>query len=398
MGQVDNARARDQGMKLNQLLMERQNRQFQREDQEYANQEAIKGAYRGSIGQDGTLDQNMLLSKLYEVDPIKANEVQQQFATQKAASQKAGLENQKAELALMADKAKLGRDLIASLTPENYAQGIQQLQAQGFQVAQSAPAQYDPNWIQQSVMDAGAFIKQLETKQQQEFTAGQNQLNRDVTMRGQNITASNAAASRELTRRGQDIQLRGQDITAQTAREKRDNPTKKGLSAAAQKEIFNADDIIESSDVAKTAFEQALAINDKAMGGYGAGALATAGTVLPDMLRPEAVDATKNLDNILQGSALPQLKAIFGGMPTEGERAILLEVQGSSSQPAKVREQIFNRAIKAIERRKEFNKRKAEKLRSGEYFESGGGVEMPAIETTTSTGGSTGGWSIKKVK
>jgi hypothetical protein len=92
------------------------------------------------------------------------------------------------------------------------------------------------------------------------------------------------------------------------------------------------------------------------------------GNMLPESIRPEAVDATQNLDNILQSSALPQLKAIFGGQPTEGERKILLDIQGSSSKPPKVREEIFNRTTQAIERRIKFNKEKAESLRGGTYF------------------------------
>ena len=102
------------------------------------------------------------------------------------------------------------------------------------------------------------------------------------------------------------------------------------------------------------------------------------GTILPDAMRPESVDATLNLDNILQSQALPQLKAIFGGMPTEGERKILLDVQGSSSQPPKVRAEIFKRAEKAINDRLTFSKDKAQRLRAGTYFSGDGAVGQQA--------------------
>ena len=62
------------------------------------------------------------------------------------------------------------------------------------------------------------------------------------------------------------------------------------------------------------------------------------------------------------------MKSIFGANPTEGERKILLDIAGSSSKPAKVREGIFNRAMMAAENRKKFNAAKAEELRGGTYF------------------------------
>ena len=149
------------------------------------------------------------------------------------------------------------------------------------------------------------------------------------------------------------------------------------LSAIAQKELFEAEDVIQGGQAALSLFQQARELNDKAMGGLGAGALATAGSILPDFARPGTVDATQNLDNILQTAALPQLKAIFGGMPTEGERKILLDVQGSSSKPANVRRDIFDRAEAAINARLRFAAEKAQRLRSGSYFRGEG---LPSLQ------------------
>ena len=149
------------------------------------------------------------------------------------------------------------------------------------------------------------------------------------------------------------------------------------MTATAQKELIETEEQLQGGQSALDLFKQARAINNKAMGGFGAGAIATAGTILPDALRPETVDATQNLDNILQTAALPQLKAIFGGMPTEGERKILLDVQGSSSKPAKVREEIFGRAEKAIQARIKFAGEKAKRLREGTYFSGDG---LPSLQ------------------
>lgn len=149
------------------------------------------------------------------------------------------------------------------------------------------------------------------------------------------------------------------------------------MTATAQKELIETEEQLQGGQSALDLFKQARAINKQAMGFTGAGALASAGTLLPDALRPGAVDATQNLDNILQTAALPQLKAIFGGMPTEGERKILLDVQGSSSKPAKVREEIFGRAEKSIQARIKFAGEKAKRLREGTYFSGEG---LPSLQ------------------
>ena len=175
----------------------------------------------------------------------------------------------------------------------------------------------------------------------------------------------------------------GQGGQAQPIRDAQGNVVKPAagrggqMTATAQKELIETEEQMQGGQSALDLFKQARAINNKAMGGFGAGAIATAGTILPDALRPATVDATQNLDNILQTAALPQLKAIFGGMPTEGERKILLDVQGSSSKPAKVREEIFGRAEKAIQARIKFAGDKAKRLRDGTYFSGEG---LPSLQ------------------
>lgn len=149
------------------------------------------------------------------------------------------------------------------------------------------------------------------------------------------------------------------------------------MTATAQKELIETEEGIQGGQAALSLFKQARALNDQAMGFTGAGAIASAGSLLPSFARPNAVDATQNLDNILQTAALPQLKAIFGGMPTEGERKILLDVQGSSSKPPAVRKDIFDRAEKAIQARLKFGAEKVKRLRDGSYFSGEG---LPSIQ------------------
>jgi hypothetical protein len=78
---------------------------------------------------------------------------------------------------------------------------------------------------------------------------------------------------------------------------------------------------------------------------------------------------------------LTVLKSTFGAAPTEGERAILAEVQGIESKSKTERKRIIERAIRLAEARIERSRRKIEEIQSGKLrFRSGPGTptEEPA--------------------
>jgi hypothetical protein len=97
--------------------------------------------------------------------------------------------------------------------------------------------------------------------------------------------------------------------------------------------------------------------------------------------------ATENLTNEVMTNALGQLKAIFGGNPTEGERKILLDLQGSADKPDLVRQAIFDRAIGLAQKRLDFNQKRADELRGNTYYKPKGvsGPTGPTVETTAAT-------------
>lgn len=74
---------------------------------------------------------------------------------------------------------------------------------------------------------------------------------------------------------------------------------------------------------------------------------------------------TQEYNNIVTQQALSSLKAVFGGSPTEGERAMLLKVQASSDYPPQVRESILNEAIAMAQKKIESNNRQAQILSGG---------------------------------
>jgi hypothetical protein len=136
------------------------------------------------------------------------------------------------------------------------------------------------------------------------------------------------------------------------------------------KEIQLKDDLQDKISAGKevvSAFGQALKLNDVAYEGKTAGIRESVGSIIPGVRQSEGQTATADLENIVLGTALTQLKAIFGAAPTEGERKILIDVQGSINKPAATRKAIWERAQKAAARRVADNQKRMAEISSGAY-------------------------------
>lgn len=148
------------------------------------------------------------------------------------------------------------------------------------------------------------------------------------------------------------------------------------LTATDKKAIMEADEGVMAAETAIKALNDAKGLSPRANSGIGAGARAWAGNMLPDILvpdrvsSPESSQATSELENVVTSQALAQLKSIFGAAPTEGERKILLDIQGSIGQPDSVRQKIYDRGIAMAQRRLEFNRQRAAELRGGDFYRS----------------------------
>ena len=136
------------------------------------------------------------------------------------------------------------------------------------------------------------------------------------------------------------------------------------LSAKEKGAVLEADQMARATKEGLGALRQARVLSGKASQGWGANTISQGLSLLGD----ETAINTLDFDNIIKSNVLPQLKVIFGGAPTEGERAILLELQGSSSLSRENRQRILDRAIKAAEDRLQFYNSQAQDLRGGTYF------------------------------
>lgn len=136
------------------------------------------------------------------------------------------------------------------------------------------------------------------------------------------------------------------------------------LTATDKNAILEADQAVIGNKSAVSLLQRAKGLSSRAYSGPGAN---TRGEITA-LFGASGGEATLEFDNLLQQQVLPQLKAIFGGQPTEGERKILLDLQGSSRLPHNVRTGIIDTAIELASARLKFNEDKARDLRGGDYY------------------------------
>lgn len=152
------------------------------------------------------------------------------------------------------------------------------------------------------------------------------------------------------------------------------------LTASDKKAVLEADEAVMMNENTVNMLNKAKELSKTALANPTAPYVAPIGAMLGNQTAKDTVE----LNNLTTAQALESLKATFGGAPTEGERKILLDIQGSIGQPDDVRQKIFDRAIAAAKRRLEFNKQRATDLRGGNYYKPAdkGGPQSPGQMST----------------
>jgi flagellar rod assembly protein/muramidase FlgJ len=131
-----------------------------------------------------------------------------------------------------------------------------------------------------------------------------------------------------------------------------------GLSESDKAARRAAEDAVAQAQSGLRTINRAIELNSTAYTGWTAGARAN---VLGQMGVQSAQD-TQIFRNSAMSGVLSSLKSIFGGNPTEGERKILLEVEGAVDAPERVRGEILSRAKQAAEERIALNQRRIAEL------------------------------------
>ena len=104
---------------------------------------------------------------------------------------------------------------------------------------------------------------------------------------------------------------------------------------------------------------------------FGNGYLDRGKRFLADISQSEAPIAvnTRELENLLGQQGLEKLKATFGGNPTEGERRILLDLEGIGAKTLEDRSRIIRRAYEVLQERIRRQEGRLQDILSGKYGE-----------------------------
>ncbi|MGA1354454.1 MAG: hypothetical protein ACO32I_06740, partial [Candidatus Limnocylindrus sp.] len=81
---------------------------------------------------------------------------------------------------------------------------------------------------------------------------------------------------------------------------------------------------------------------------------------------PKVVN-TRRIENLLGEQALGRLKTTFGAAPTEGERKILMDLQGIGAKSLEERAEIMLRLYDVLDQRRERELRRLQEITSGQY-------------------------------
>lgn len=125
------------------------------------------------------------------------------------------------------------------------------------------------------------------------------------------------------------------------------------------------EDKLAGLNSARTALADALRLSPRAYAGPTA---ETRGKVAGSTgFDTATATATTQFNSIMTEQALSQLRSIFGGNPTEGERKILVEMQASTEMSRDAREALITRAQQAVDQRVAAQQSRLTEIRRGTY-------------------------------
>lgn len=148
--------------------------------------------------------------------------------------------------------------------------------------------------------------------------------------------------------------------------EARKQEAEKQLSPQELKLRETTEDELSGVNQAIRGLTRALEINERAFGNSAVEAAQYRALQLAGRENEKVVNTTE-LRNILGRAAISNLKATFGGAPTEGERNALMELEGALSKTPAERRRIIENSLAELRRSADTRKRRLDDIVSGRY-------------------------------
>ena len=159
-------------------------------------------------------------------------------------------------------------------------------------------------------------------------------------------------------------QLTALNVTQENIKLKQDAAAR--LSPAELKMRVESEDLIASGSQALKDLQEAYRLNPNTFAGGWTDAAQRTLLEAAGSKDPKVVN-TRVLENLLGAQGLSKLRATFGGNPTEGERAILMDLEGIGSKTVEERGRIIRRAYQVLQDRVAREQRRLDDIKSGSY-------------------------------
>lgn len=121
--------------------------------------------------------------------------------------------------------------------------------------------------------------------------------------------------------------------------------------AGVQKRVDDLKVVIRNGNGAVQDLKRAMELSEKAYSGLTAGITRAGARFLG--VDDDRVEASTEMEQLVLQTVLPNLKQIFGGNPTEGERAMLLDMNASLTMNPGERKKLLRNALTMLQRRME---------------------------------------------
>jgi hypothetical protein len=165
------------------------------------------------------------------------------------------------------------------------------------------------------------------------------------------------------------------------------------MSGTDKQAILESENALTAGKQAIESLKRAAELNENAFSGLGSSVPTAFNAAIPDAIAPyignkqRALD-TLELNNLMKHQVLTNLKATFGGNPSNREGSILSEVEGGEGLPMATRRGIINRALATANDRLKMHEERLKQLRAGTYFEPEG---SPRTQSTATAAVATSG-------
>lgn len=164
----------------------------------------------------------------------------------------------------------------------------------------------------------------------------------------------------------------------------------KDLTANDRTAIQKSEDAIPALQATIDNVKRAMELNPQVFSGWGAKAAGEVGTSgIPGanmLIDKKRAAATAEWDQLMGSEAIKNMSETLKGASTDFEMRKFISIAADTSKPPEVRQAAMQRFLKLADSEMKIRNNRVNQLRSGTYYQPGGGASGPTTSTTNTAG------------